>query len=69
MQAIVLKSQLHSQAADFCSELTKEKLKGENGVALIVNAVYQRDALLVILEAFYGFSTLHGTNVVEQLQN
>ena len=58
MQGIVLKSQLFGQAADLCAEITKEQLKSANGVKLIVNAVYQRDALSVISEAYEGFNSL-----------
>ena len=58
MQALVLKSQLYGQAVDLCAELSKEELKSDKGVSLIVNAVYQRDALSVISETFEGFNAL-----------
>ena len=61
LQGIVLKSQLFGQAADQCSELTREELRSENGVNLIVNAVYRRDFMSVISEAYGGFSNLLNT--------
>lgn len=61
VQGIILKSQLYGQAADQCSELTKEQLKSENGVQLIINAVYRRDFMSVISEAYDGFSILINT--------
>lgn len=54
----MLKFQLYGQASDLRAELTREELKSDNGVNLIVNAAYQRDALSVISEAFDGFNTL-----------
>lgn len=48
MKGLILKSQLYGKAADMCSALTKEELKSDNGVNLIVNATYRRDALNVI---------------------
>lgn len=58
MQGLILKSQLYRQDADLCSDLTKKQLKHKNGASLIVNAVYQRDALIVNSESFDGFNQL-----------
>lgn len=61
LQGIVLKSQLYGQAADQCCEISKEQLRSADGVNLIVNAVYRRDFMSVISEAFDDFSTLLNT--------
>jgi len=61
MQGLVLKSQLYGQASDLCSGLTKEQPKSDGGVDLIMNAVYQHDALSVISEAYDGFNALLNT--------
>ena len=67
MQEIVLKYHLYGLAADLCEELTKEQLKSENGVAPFVNAIYQRDALSVISEAFDGMNVLLTTRYGQTL--
>ena len=71
MQGLLLKSQLYGQAADLCSALTKDQLKSNDGVSLIVNKIYQRDALSVISEAYDGFNLLLSTrrNPNENLKN
>ncbi len=43
------------------SEISKDQLKAVNAVTLIVNAVYQRDFMSVVSEAFDGFNTLLNT--------
>lgn len=58
VQGIVLKSELYDEAADLCSELTNEQQKGDNGVQVIVDAVYQRDFLSVVSEAYDGLHKL-----------
>lgn len=58
MQGIVLKSQLFGQAADLCAGITREQLRSDYGVTMVVNAVYQRDALSVVSEAYEGFNAL-----------
>lgn len=58
LQGICLKSQLFGRAIDLCSGITAEQLSGENGVDLIVNAIYKRDGLSVISEAYKIFNDL-----------
>lgn len=58
---MLLKSQLYGHAADLCSALTKEELKSNEGLSVIVNKIYQRDAMLVISEAYDGFNALLST--------
>lgn len=61
IQAIILNSQLNGQAADVIADLTNEDLKNENGVKLIVHALYQRYFLSFISEAYEGLNTLLNT--------
>lgn len=48
MKALLLNSQLYGQAADWCYNLTKKKLKSNDGVSLIVNKIYQRVEMSVV---------------------
>lgn len=48
MKALILKFQLNGQAAYLFSVLKEEDLKFHNAVTLVLNAIYQRDALTVI---------------------
>lgn len=57
-KGIVLKSQLYGQASKQCAVVTKEQLRSKNGVNLIINAIYRRDFMSVILEAYENFSAL-----------
>lgn len=57
----MLRSQLYGQGDDLIAELTNEQLKWENGVKFIVDAVYQRDFLFFISEAFDGFNAIMNT--------
>ena len=61
IQGIILKSQLFGQAEDLCSELTNEQLKEADGVNLIINKVYERDALSVVSETYDYFNSLWST--------
>lgn len=58
IQGNILKSQLNCKAPNLCSALTKDELELDNGVNLIVNAIYQRDSLTVFSEAYEGFNNL-----------
>lgn len=60
-QGIVLKLLSYGQAADQCAKMTKKQLKSEHGVELIVNAVFRRDFMPVISEAYKRFSDLLST--------
>lgn len=44
--------------AELCSGISDEDLVGDNGVNLILNAVYKRDALSVVSEAYSSFNDL-----------
>ena len=61
LQAICLKSQLFGRAIDLCSGITNTELSSEDGVSKIVNAIYQRDGLSVVSEAYRVFNDLLDT--------
>ena len=61
LSAICLKSQLFGRAKDLCSGITNAQLLGDDGVKLIVESIYQRDALSVVSEAFKAFNQLWNT--------
>ena len=61
LQGIVLKSQLYGQASNQCTEISKDQLKSEHGVELIISAVYLRDIMSVIAKAYDGFRVLMST--------
>ena len=61
LRAICLKSQLFGRAKDLCSGITNEELLGDDGVKKITEAIYQRDALSVVSEAFRAFNLLWNT--------
>lgn len=50
LQAICLKAQLFGRAKDLCSGITDQQLHPEQGVDLIMNAIYKRDAISVVSE-------------------
>lgn len=58
LQGLVLKSQLFGRAKDLCAGITAEQLQSENGVDLIVQKVFKRDALSVVSETFKDFNCL-----------
>lgn len=62
LQVIVITPQFFVQAADQCSELTREQIKSSNGVQRLFNSVYRRDFMSLISEAFDGFRTLLNTH-------
>lgn len=64
MQKLVLKFQLYGQATDFRFEISKGAVGSKSRAALIVNAVYQHDALTVVLESHDGFSFMLTTRRV-----
>ena len=70
-RAICLKSQLYGTGKDLCSGISDAQLLGENGVQLILNAIYQRDALTVVSEAFKAFNQLWNTRfgATESMKN
>lgn len=61
LRALCLKSQLFGRAADLCSGIDDESLTTTEGVKLIVDCIYQRDALSVVSEAFRAFNALLNT--------
>ncbi len=61
LQAICLKSQLFGRAKDLCAGITSDQLNGIEGVNRIVNAIYKRDALSVVSEAYKSFNQLWNT--------
>lgn len=61
LQAVCLKSHLYGRAKDLCSGITDAQLVGEESVALIVGAIYKRDALSVVSEAYKTFNLLLNT--------
>lgn len=63
IQALVLKSQVFGQTADIWAALTKDILNQDNGIEVIQNAVYQRDELSVVSEAYNCFNKLLNTRL------
>lgn len=61
LQAICLKSQLFGRAIDLCSGISNTELSSDDGVSKIVNAIYQRDGLSVVSEAYRVFNDLLDT--------
>lgn len=49
---------MYGQASDQGAKTTKEQLRSENGVHLMINAIYGRDFMSVISEAYENFSAL-----------
>lgn len=61
LQAPCLKSKPYGRVKYLCSGITDDQLVGENAVSLIVGAIYERDALSVVSEAWKGFNQLLNT--------
>lgn len=61
IQALVFKSLFFGQAADLFSGLTNQLLKRDLGVKLIFYAIYQRDTVSVVSEAYGRFNFLLNT--------
>lgn len=58
LPAICFKSQLLWRANDLFSGISNTELSGDEGVSKIVNAIYQRNALSVVGEAYRVFNNL-----------
>lgn len=61
LQAICLKSQSFWRAIDLYSAISNTELSSDDGVSKCVNAIYQRDGLSVVSEAYPVFKDLLGT--------
>lgn len=61
LQAICLRSQFFGRAIDLCSGLSNTDLSTDKGLNLKVNAIYQRNGLSVVSEAYKVFNDLLDT--------
>ena len=56
-----LKYQLFGRAENTCSAITNEEVLSDDGIKNITEAIYQRDALSAVSEAFGAFNLLWNT--------
>ena len=57
----MLHSQCYGRAKDLCRTIADDDLITENGVKLIINAVYRKDPLAIVREVYHDFMELLST--------